>query len=127
MKKAGQRPVYLNLFQIRLPHGGLLSIVHRITGVLLILAIPVFIYTLQLLNDGAGGYSQALSLMQSFPGKIFSSLIVWVLIQHTLSGVRHLLMDMGFSYDKNIARKTADAAFLLSLLLIILTGVLIWQ
>ena len=127
MKKAGQRPVYLNLFQIRLPHGGLLSIVHRLTGVLLIFAIPVFIYSLQLLNGGAEGYSQALSLLQSFPGKVLGSLIVWVLIQHTLSGIRHLLMDMGFSYDKNIARITADIAFLLSLLLIVLTGVLIWR
>ena len=126
MKKVGPRPIFLDLLQIRLPRGGLLSIVHRATGVLLVLAIPLFIYFLQLLNGGAEGFSQALSLLQSTPGKILASITVWVLIQHSLSGIRHLIMDMGYSYDKNIARITANATFVLSLLLIMLTGVWIW-
>jgi len=126
MKNTGQRPVFLNLLQIRLPRGGLLSIVHRITGVLLVLAIPLFIYLLQLLNGGAEGFSQALLLLQSIPGKIVTTIITWILIQHSLSGVRHLMMDMGFSYDKNISRITANTAFILSFLMIILTGVWIW-
>jgi succinate dehydrogenase / fumarate reductase cytochrome b subunit len=126
MKKAEPRPVFLDLLQIRLPRGALLSIAHRFTGVLLVLAIPLFIYLLQLLNSGAEGFSQALSLLHSTSGKVFVSITVWVLIQHSLSGIRHLLMDMGVSYDKNIARITANVAFVLSLLLIILTGVWIW-
>jgi len=126
MKKAEPRPVFLNLLQIHLPRGGLLSIAHRVTGVLLVLAIPLFIYLLQLLNAGTDGYSLALSLLHSTPGKILATITVWVLIQHSLSGIRHLIMDMGYSYDKNIARITANAAFVLSLLLIILAGVWIW-
>jgi len=126
MKNAGPRPIFLDLLQIRLPRGAILSIVHRITGVLLVLAIPFFIYLLQLLNGGAEGFSQALPLLHSTSGKVFVSITVWVLIQHSLSGIRHLIMDMGVSYDKNIARMTANAAFVLSLLLIILTGVWIW-
>ena len=126
MKKAEPRPVFLNLLQIRLPRGGLLSIAHRVTGVLLVLAIPLFIYLLQLLNGGTDGYSLALSLLHSTAGKILATITVWVLIQHSLSGIRHLIMDMGISYDKNIARITANAAFVLSLLLIILAGVWIW-
>jgi len=126
MKKAEPRPVFLNLLQIRLPRSGLLSIAHRVTGVLLVLAIPLFIYLLQLLNGGTDGYSLALSLLHSTPGKILATITVWVLIQHSLSGIRHLIMDMGYSYDKNIARITANAAFVLSLLLIILAGVWIW-
>jgi succinate dehydrogenase / fumarate reductase cytochrome b subunit len=126
MKKVEPRPVFLDLLQIRLPRGALLSIAHRFTGVLLVLAIPLFIYLLQLLNSGAEGFSQALSLLHSTSGKVFVSITVWVLIQHSLSGIRHLLMDMGVSYDKNIARITANVAFVLSLLLIILTGVWIW-
>ncbi len=126
MKNTGQRPVFLNLLQIRLPRGGLLSIVHRITGVLLVLAIPLFIYLLQLLNGGAEGFSQALLLLQSIPGKIVTTIITWILIQHSLSGIRHLMLDMGFSYDKNISRITANTAFILSFLMIILTGVWIW-
>jgi len=126
MKDSRTRPVYLNLLQIRLPHGGLLSILHRISGVLLLLAIPFFLYFLQLLNSGTEGFSQALFLLQSIPGKIILTLITWILIQHSLSGIRHLMMDMGYSYDKNIARRTANIVFIISFLLIILTGVLIW-
>ena len=126
MKQAAQRPVFLNLLQIRLPIGGVLSILHRISGVLLILAIPAFIYLLQMLGSGPQGFVQAQSHLHSISGKILVSLILWVLIQHSLSGIRHLLMDMDFGYDKFLARKTARLAFVLSFLLITLTGVLIW-
>jgi len=126
MKPTTPRPVFLNLLQIRLPLGGILSIIHRVTGVLLVLATPVFIYFLQLLNGGQDKYQQALSLLNTVTGKIILSLIIWTLIQHSMSGIRHLLMDLDFSYDKHIARKTAVAAFAFSLVLIIVTGALIW-
>ncbi len=126
MKDSRQRPVYLNLMQIRLPRGGLLSIFHRISGVLLVLAIPFFLYFLQLLNGGAEGFPQALLLLQSIPGKLILTLITWILIQHSLSGIRHLMMDLGYSYDKKIARGTANTVFVTCFLLILLTGALIW-
>ena len=122
-----RRPVFLNLLQIHLPLGGVLSILHRITGVLLVLAIPVFIYIHQLLNADEDSFTQALELMQTIPGRIILSLIVWMLIQHSLSGIRHLMMDLDFSYDRSIARKTAGITFVSSLLLILLTGVMIWR
>ena len=127
MKQADQRPVFLNLLQIRLPLGGVLSILHRVSGVLLVLAIPVFIFFLQLLGGGENTFSQAQALIQTVPGKILASLIIWVLIQHSMSGIRHLMMDLDYSYNKQLARRTATFAFALSFLLIILTGVLIWQ
>ena len=126
MKQAAQRPVFLNLLQIRLPIGGVLSILHRISGVVLVLAIPAFVYYLQLLGSGPQGFEQAQSHLQSISGKILVSLIMWLLIQHSLSGIRHLMMDMDFGYDKLLARKTATLAFFLSFALIILTGLLIW-
>ena len=121
-----RRPVFLNLLQIHLPLGGVLSILHRITGVLLVFAIPAFIYAHQLLNADEDSFTQARELMQTIPGKIVLSLIAWMLIQHSLSGIRHLMMDLDFSYDRIIARKTAGIAFALSLLLILSTGVMIW-
>ena len=126
MKQTAQRPVFLNLLQIRLPLGGVLSILHRISGVLLVLAIPFFVYFLQLMSGGESSFSHAQELLQSVPGKILTSLIIWVLIQHSISGIRHLMMDLDYGYNKQVARKTATAAFAVSLLLIILSGVLIW-
>lgn len=126
MKQTSPRPVFLNLLQIRLPLGGVLSIIHRVSGVLLVLAIPVLIYFLQLLNGGEEAFAQALAFMQTVSGKIIFSLITWLLIQHSISGIRHLLMDLDFSYNKYIARKTALLAFSFSFLLIAVSGALIW-
>ena len=126
MKQNTQRPVFLNLLQIRLPIGGVLSIIHRVSGVLLVLAIPVLIYFLQLLNDGEESFAQAQTFLQTLSGKLVLSLIIWLLIQHSMSGIRHLLMDLDFSYDKHVARTTARVAFVCSSMLIVVTGILIW-
>ena len=126
MKQNTQRPVFLNLLQIRLPLGGVLSIIHRVSGVLLVLAIPILIYFLQLLNDGEESFALAQTFLQTLSGKLILSLITWLLIQHSMSGIRHLLMDLDFSYDKHIARTTARVAFVCSSMLIVVTGILIW-
>jgi succinate dehydrogenase cytochrome b subunit len=126
MKQSTERPVFLNLLQIRLPLGGVLSIIHRVSGVLLVLAIPALIYFLQLLNGGEESFAQAGAFLHTVSGKIILSLITWLLIQHSMSGIRHLLMDLDFSYNKHIARKTALVAFSFSFILIVVTGVLIW-
>jgi succinate dehydrogenase / fumarate reductase cytochrome b subunit len=126
MKQSTQRPVFLNLLQIRLPLGGVLSIIHRVSGILLVVAIPALIYFLQLLNGGEESFAQAQALLQTVSGKISFSLITWMLIQHSMSGIRHLLMDLDFSYNKHIARTTAMVAFAFSFILIVVTGALIW-
>ena len=126
MKQSTQRPVLLNLLQIRLPLGGVLSIIHRLSGVLLVMAIPVLIYFLQLLNGGEEAYAQAQVFLHTVSGKITFSLIIWLLIQHSMSGIRHLLMDLDFSYNKHIARTTAMLAFVFSFILIVVTWGLIW-
>ncbi|MCK5359373.1 MAG: succinate dehydrogenase, cytochrome b556 subunit [Gammaproteobacteria bacterium] len=126
MKPTTPRPVFLNLLQIRLPLGGVLSIMHRVSGVFLVLAIPVLIYFLQLLNGGGESFAQAQALLQTLSGKLVLTLITWILIQHSMSGIRHLLMDLDFSYDKHVARTTARVAFACSSILIVVTGILIW-
>ena len=126
MRQHSERPVFINLLQIRFPIGALLSILHRVTGVVLVLAIPLLVYLLQLLNSGETGFAEGRSLLQSIPGKLAVSLILWTLIQHTLSGIRHLLMDLDFGYQKHVARNTARIAFALSISLIITTGIVIW-
>jgi succinate dehydrogenase / fumarate reductase cytochrome b subunit len=126
MRQHSERPVFINLLQIRFPIGALLSILHRVTGVVLVLAIPLLVYLLQLLNSGESGFAEGRSLLQSIPGKLAVSLILWTLIQHTLSGIRHLLMDLDFGYQKHVARNTARIAFALSISLIITTGIVIW-
>ena len=58
-RNAGSRPVYLNLAKIKLPVPGLMSIMHRISGVLMVLAIPFVIYLMERSLSSPEGFAQA--------------------------------------------------------------------
>lgn len=127
MKPAHARPVFLNLLQIRLPLGGILSILHRVSGVLLVLSIPLMIWVVQLLNAGPQGYERAMVLFDHGGFKFLIFTVAWLLIQHSLSGIRHLLLDMGIGYGLPQARASAWTAFGISLLLACWVAVLLWK
>jgi len=91
-----KRPVNLDIGTIDLPLPGLVSITHRITGVLLVAGAAVLLWLLDESLASEEGFNSVKTLADSFVVK----LIVWVtlsaLIYHSVAGVRHLIMDMGF-------------------------------
>lgn len=95
-----KRPVYLNLIQIRLPVGGVVSILHRVTGVLLVLAVPLSLLLLQQSLASADHYQRIATQAASLPGRLLLLLAVAALAHHLFAGVRHLLLDL----DIGIAR-----------------------
>jgi succinate dehydrogenase / fumarate reductase cytochrome b subunit len=100
-------PVYLNLFRIRFPVGAVASIAHRLSGVLLVLSLPFWIYLLDLSLAGPGGYAQALDILHSPWIKSGLLLGAWSLSHHLLSGVRFLLLDTGVGSELRQARRSA--------------------
>lgn len=104
MDKNKKRPVHLNLFVIRLPVTGVVSILHRLTGVLLVLAFPVFLYLLQQSLRDPAGFAEVRELLRSPMGRAFSLLATWVVAQHFYSGIRHLLLDMDIGIERSRAR-----------------------
>ena len=52
MQSVKSKPVFLNLMQIRLPVAGVMSIIHRVTGVVMVLSIPLLLYLLDLSLSG---------------------------------------------------------------------------
>lgn len=112
------RPVDLPLLKIRLPIGGIISIVHRITGVLLMLALPFATYWWDQSLSSESGYHQAGSVFGGVVTRLVWLLLAAIFIQHLVSGIRHLLLDLHIGIDKNGARKTAWAVPFVSLLLI---------
>lgn len=95
-----RRPVYLNLVQIRLPVGGVVSILHRVTGVVLVLALPVSLLLLDRSLASADGYERIATWAASLPGRLLVLVAVVALTHHLFAGVRHLLLDL----DIGIAR-----------------------
>jgi len=124
MRREG-RPVFLNLFQIRLPIPGVVSIIHRITGVLLFLAIPLFLYIFQRSLQGQAGYADALAILSHPLVMLITLVLVWSLLHHWLAGIRYLLLDVDVGIERMAARRSAWVVlFLAPVLTIIVLGVL---
>ena len=107
MTATTKRPVYLNLLKIRLPVAGFMSIVHRVTGVLMTLATPLLIYLLALSLRDADGFAAAAAFVAGVPGRLLLFLGMWALFHHLLAGVRYLLIDVDVGVDKPVFRQTA--------------------
>jgi succinate dehydrogenase / fumarate reductase cytochrome b subunit len=123
MTTTTRRPVHLNLFKIKLPIGGIMSIIHRATGVFMIVALPYLIYLLDLSLSGPAGFAEAGAALHGILGVLFVFLLMWSLAHHLLAGIRYLLIDVDLGVEKRPARQSALAVTVAGpILALILTG-----
>lgn len=121
------RPKYLNLLQIHLSVMGLVSILHRLTGVILLLAIPMLVYLFDLSLQSAQGFAQVQAWLSLFPVKLLGVIVAWSLLYHAFAGIRFLLLDIHWGANLAHARKTAWGVMMVGglLLLLLLLGLLL--
>lgn len=101
------RPVFLNLLQVRLPVTAVMSILHRVAGVILFLAIPVLVYYLQVSLQSEVTFRELLEIRLPAAPVIFFVLLLWSLSHHLFAGLRYLLLDIDVGIDKRNARVSA--------------------
>jgi succinate dehydrogenase / fumarate reductase, cytochrome b subunit len=121
------RPVYLNLWRIKFPLPAIISILHRVSGVVIFLGLPILLYLL----------SQSLVSQDSFDqvsaavANPFLKLLIWIIMSafaiHFFAGIRHLLMDIGWGESLPAGRRSARIVAVLVVLTIILLGIWIWS
>jgi succinate dehydrogenase / fumarate reductase cytochrome b subunit len=96
-----------------------LSIVHRITGVLLSLGFFLLVYWLAAVAAGPERYAQARDVLGSPLLQLILLGAVFAFCYHLLNGIRHLFFDVGVGFELNTARMsglaTAGAAIALAL------------
>jgi len=98
----------------------LLSIAHRIVGVINILAITLIcIWTLSLLV-GENSYEITKLFLKSLFGKFIIISLCWTFSFHILNEIRHLIWDMGYGFDLKVTKITGVLAFFGSFVLTIL-------
>lgn len=127
MQQQQKRPKFLNLFQIHLPVTGVVSILHRISGALLFLAIPVLIYVFDRSLDGEAGFRAAYAAFSTPLVKFILTLLAWAMLHHLFAGIRFLLMDVALGTQLRIARTTAWIVNLCSLAAFIGLFMVMWQ
>jgi len=118
-----KRPVDLPLLKIRLPIGGVISIVHRITGALLVLILPLATYWLDRSLDSQHGFEAAGKFLASPVARLVTVLVLVIFLQHMVSGIRHLLLDLQIGMKRTAARQSA---WMVPVITLVLTAVSTW-
>ena len=84
----------------------LLSITHRIVGVINTIAIIFICLWLVLISLGESNYEFIQIFLQSFFGKFFIVFLSWSFSFHILNEIRHLAWDVGYGFDLKISQIT---------------------
>lgn len=122
MQKSAKRPVYLNLLQIRQPIGAVVSIIHRITGAVLVILTPFALWALQASLESPARFQQVSAMLSTGLGRAGLLLALWILVQHLYSGIRHLLIDVDLGVDLPWARRGAWLTLVASVATVALLG-----
>jgi succinate dehydrogenase / fumarate reductase cytochrome b subunit len=121
-----KRPKHLDLTTIKLPLPGVVSILHRVSGALLFLAIPFALTTLQTSLASPEGFTAVKLAMSSGYAKLVLIGLLWALLHHFCAGLRFLAMDLHFCLDLPQARRSSMMVLAASLSLTLLLGVWLW-
>jgi succinate dehydrogenase / fumarate reductase, cytochrome b subunit len=100
--------------QYKLPPAALVSILHRVSGILMFMAMPFVIWLFDQSLTSRGTYDTFLGAFARgvwiFPGwsiKLVCLALIWAYLHHFISGIRHLWMDMTHSVTKAHGRISA--------------------
>ena len=98
----------------------LLSITHRIAGVINLLALIFIFFWLIAVSLGESNYESFLLIINSFFGKFILIGFSWSMIFHLLSGIRHLAWDLGYGFEIKTANISGVVVIISSLVLTII-------
>jgi succinate dehydrogenase / fumarate reductase, cytochrome b subunit len=107
----------------RLPPAGRVSILHRVSGALLFLMLPLLILPLFAMSFTTESGFNALAVVVGFPVvKIVLLVLLWAFLHHFCAGIRYLALDLHHGLDKHSAQKSAGVVFGVSLALTLVFG-----
>lgn len=120
------KPVYINLFRIQLPLSALLSISHRVSGILIFfLVLPVSAYILNLLLASQDSFSSFVDVFNSSVFlRTFVLLNILIFEYHVIAGIRHMLMDFKLVSETLSASNTSAITALIIFFVIALLTIL---
>jgi succinate dehydrogenase / fumarate reductase cytochrome b subunit len=97
--RAAERPISPHLQIYRPLINMVMSILHRITGVILYAGTLLLAWWLIAIATGPDYYAFVNSILASLPGKVVLLGYTWALLHHMLGGIRHLIWDTGRGFE----------------------------
>jgi succinate dehydrogenase / fumarate reductase cytochrome b subunit len=96
-----------DLPRYRWPLAGIVSGMHRISGLLLVLLLPFVLYLLEKSLTSEISFEHFKGITSNWFVKLLILALCWAYLQHFCSGIRHLIMDLHIGLDKDSARKSS--------------------
>jgi succinate dehydrogenase / fumarate reductase, cytochrome b subunit len=121
-----QRPKY---YELNLAHHwapAVLSIFHRVSGLVLFLALPVLLWILDSMLASQQGFDRWRGVLAHPFAKLVTLGFVWLYAHHFWAGLRYLVLDMHWGVARAPARASAIAVFVLGLVTTLLAGWRLW-
>ncbi len=118
---SANRPLSPHLQVYRLPLTGLVSITHRMTGVFLSMGLVLFVCVLFAIASGESAYSAMQAFMAFWLYKLVYWGFIYALFFHLVHGIRHLIWDVGKTFDHATLDKFAVYELIASASLTLMT------
>lgn len=123
-----KRPEFRNINALtdlrtyRLPIAGILSILHRVSGLLLFILLPFIVWMLDTSITSEYSFARFTAAfnvgMWGLPGALWKLValgVIWAYLHHFCAGLRHLWMDLTHSVSKEFGKSSAIVGFAISL------------
>lgn len=123
---AQSRPVFLQLASIRFPVMAVVSILHRICGVILFFGSGYLLYFLHLALGSEDGFAAAKAMLQTPVHKVILWFALSVTAYHLVAGIRHLSMDLHIGDSLPFGRACAWMTLISAMLLSVAAAAWIW-
>jgi succinate dehydrogenase / fumarate reductase cytochrome b subunit len=119
----------IEALQYRLPLAGLVSILHRASGMMMFFLLPFIVWmfdasvTSEISYDGfTSAFVAGIGVVPGLVVKLVALALIWAFLHHAVSGVRHLWMDATHSVSLQQGRSSAVATLVISIGLTIALG-----
>ncbi|WP_070962758.1 succinate dehydrogenase cytochrome b556 subunit [Vibrio sonorensis] len=126
VKDRKSRPVNLDLQTISFPITAIVSILHRVSGVITLVGVGILLWLLSISLSSPAGFIQAADIVDSFLVKFVMWGILTALAYHIVLGIRHLMMDLGHFEELESGASSAKVAIAVTAVFSVLAGVMVW-
>nr|WP_297355601.1 succinate dehydrogenase, cytochrome b556 subunit [uncultured Caldimonas sp.] len=124
----------IDALQYRLPVAGVVSILHRGSGLLMFALLPFIIWLFDKSLTSEISYAEFTSAFSAglwiFPGwfvKVIVLALIWAYLHHFIAGLRHIWMDMFHTVSKEQGKNSAIFTLAVSLVLTVVFGYMLFR